>query len=272
MDAYKIQQEISRLINDIRIKEGLSPLSFNPLLTNIAELKNQSMLDSGSFSHEGFDGKYIWDYFDKNTYDFSHVGENLGMQFSTAKEVVDALMASPTHKENILKKEYKDIGYSVMPKDGKYMLSQIFAVPKESKDEQYVYNPETKDVLAKTTGTLQDWANYGYSPISQERYNQLGGQDQRLTKAIDIEAKEKIAMLKETPSIVKQDSQDISIRLSNIMKTGSANPTGRPNRAFTNALYLEYHKRNATDNEFKRFDNINIKDTANIIAGKEIIK
>lgn len=61
-------------------------------------------------------------------------------------------------------------------------------------------------------------------------------------------------------------------RLENIINTGSTNPNAKPNRAFLNGLYLEFHGRNATDKEMERFKNIRVWDVSNIVAGKQILK
>ena len=60
-------------------------------------------------------------------------------------------------------------------------------------------------------------------------------------------------------------------RIDDIIRTGSQNPYQKPNRQFLNALYMQFHGRMATDTEFERFKNMSVKDTANIVAGKEII-
>lgn len=64
----------------------------------------------------------------------------------------------------------------------------------------------------------------------------------------------------------------MAARLENIIKTGSENPNAKPNRAFIDGLYLEFHKRQATDKEMERFKDTRVWDASNIIAGKQILK
>lgn len=67
-------------------------------------------------------------------------------------------------------------------------------------------------------------------------------------------------------------NQPASSRLQNIIKTGSINPGGKPNDEYIAALYSEFQNRMPTQAEYDRFkNNYNVKDTANIIAGREII-
>jgi hypothetical protein len=42
-----------------------------------------------------------------------YAGENLARGFTTANDVVNAWMASPGHRENMLSKNYSDIGFSI---------------------------------------------------------------------------------------------------------------------------------------------------------------
>ena len=66
--------------------------------------------------------------------------------------------------------------------------------------------------------------------------------------------------------------QVMATRLENIIKTGTENYSSKPNRAFIDGLYLEFHGRKATDREEDRFKDMSIQDSSNIIAGRVIIK
>ena len=53
-------------------------------------------------------------------------GENLAYGYKSANSVVDAWMNSPTHRENILRPEYRTIAISLYVKDGIYYWAQEF--------------------------------------------------------------------------------------------------------------------------------------------------
>jgi hypothetical protein len=106
--------EILKLTNDDRIKNGLAPLVINPILNSAAQAKADDMGAKDYFAHYGPDGKKPWDWIDRNQYSYILVGENLGMNFSTANAVHTALMASPSHRKNILNAKYENMGIAVI--------------------------------------------------------------------------------------------------------------------------------------------------------------
>jgi hypothetical protein len=106
--------EILKLTNDDRVKNGLAPLVINPILNSAAQAKADDMGVKDYFAHYGPDGKKPWDWIDRNQYSYILVGENLGMNFSTANAVHTALMASPSHRKNILNAKYEDMGIAVI--------------------------------------------------------------------------------------------------------------------------------------------------------------
>jgi uncharacterized protein YkwD len=55
-------------------------------------------------------------------------GENLAEGYHTADEVVNAWMASPEHKANILKPDFTTMGIGIANKNGKNYWAQIFGM------------------------------------------------------------------------------------------------------------------------------------------------
>ncbi len=86
------------------------PLNVNPLLTKAAELKALDMATRSYFSHQGPKGETPWSWFDKVGYKYVYAGENLALNFYESSEVNQAWMNSPKHRENILDKNFTDIG------------------------------------------------------------------------------------------------------------------------------------------------------------------
>lgn len=101
------------LHNQEREKEGLKPLSLNSKLVESAQTKAKAMLASDCWDHYCPNGKSPWDFFDDAGYDYIYAGENLAEGFSDNQKVFNAWMNSKTHKENILRPEFTEIGISI---------------------------------------------------------------------------------------------------------------------------------------------------------------
>ncbi len=99
--------------NQERIKHGLQPLKLNEKLSKAAKMKALDMFTKNYWAHYAPDGKTPWDFILQAGYEYEYAGENLAKNFMFSKDVVDAWMKSPSHRENILKKEYTDIGFAV---------------------------------------------------------------------------------------------------------------------------------------------------------------
>ena len=106
--------EILKFTNEDRVKDGLEPLNLNSTLNAAALAKAEDMGLNNYFSHYGPDGKKPWEWINRAQYSYVLAGENLGMNFSTAKAVHDALMDSPSHRQNILNEKYTDVGLAVI--------------------------------------------------------------------------------------------------------------------------------------------------------------
>lgn len=106
--------EVIRLTNEKRAQSGLGPVNENGSLSAAAIAKGQDMLSKGYWAHFAPDGTSPWSFFVKFGYKYKYAGENLARDFSSASGAVDGWMASPTHKENILNPNYKDIGVGVV--------------------------------------------------------------------------------------------------------------------------------------------------------------
>lgn len=106
-------QDLLNLTNQERAKAGVSPLIINSELTTAASQKATHMISHNYWAHIAPDGTTPWYFIRQSGYEYLYAGENLARGFTTAKATVDAWMASPTHRENMLSKNYKDIGFAV---------------------------------------------------------------------------------------------------------------------------------------------------------------
>ncbi|MEK7639613.1 MAG: CAP domain-containing protein [Patescibacteria group bacterium] len=105
---------IVALTNASRQERKLEVLRANPLLDQAAQRKAKDMLARNYFAHTTPDGKRFWTWIDGTGYNYSLAGENLAIDFSTPEAAHSALLASPTHKENIMNTRYKEIGVAVV--------------------------------------------------------------------------------------------------------------------------------------------------------------
>lgn len=112
--AELTEAKMLELTNASRVENGLPALHFNAGLSQSAKAKAQDMLAQGYFDHTGPDGKKFWQWIRESGYSYTTAGENLAMDFTTAESAHNALMASPTHRANILKSTYEDVGLAVV--------------------------------------------------------------------------------------------------------------------------------------------------------------
>lgn len=103
--------------NKERGSVALSRLEENPLLNEAAYLKAKDMLEKGYFDHNSPEGATPWYWFKEAGYSYERAGENLAIGFVDSEEVIRAWLDSPSHKQNLLNPEYRDIGIAVLTGD-----------------------------------------------------------------------------------------------------------------------------------------------------------
>lgn len=101
-------------INAKRAEAGIGALVLDQRLSRAAALKAQDMFANNYWAHNSPAGKTPWEFVTAVGYRYRVAGENLAKNFSVSNGVVDAWMASPTHRENIMRGDYKDIGFAVV--------------------------------------------------------------------------------------------------------------------------------------------------------------
>lgn len=115
--GYATDIHVESLLADTnaeRVKLGLKPLTLNAQLSAAAANKASDMFRFGYWAHNSPQGKTPWNFIIGSGYRYTLAGENLAKNFSTSQGVVDAWMASPTHKANIVKPGYRDIGFAIV--------------------------------------------------------------------------------------------------------------------------------------------------------------
>ena len=124
---------LSALTNNERQSQNLSTLAISPVLNKAAEMKATDMATKGYFAHISPEGKTPWYWLEQVGYKYQYAGENLAINFSDSQDVTNAWINSPTHKANIVKGNYTEIGTGVA--NGIYngretvFVAQVYANP-----------------------------------------------------------------------------------------------------------------------------------------------
>lgn len=115
--SYSISEgELLNLVNQKRAENGLAPLSPNPQLSDAARRKAADMLDKNYWAHFSPDGSTSpWGFIRAAGYNYVNAGENLARGFTDSSSVVNAWMASQSHRDNILANKYNDVGFAIVP-------------------------------------------------------------------------------------------------------------------------------------------------------------
>ncbi len=104
------ETEVIRLVNEIRQKNGLTPLIQDWQLSRVARYKSQDMRDLGYFSHISPIYGSPFNMMKSFGISYKTAGENIAKGYSSPRAVVDAWMNSPGHRANILNSSYTHIG------------------------------------------------------------------------------------------------------------------------------------------------------------------
>lgn len=138
--------------NNKREELKLTPFTLNEKLSNAAAQKAQDMFANNYWAHNSPQGKTPWDFITGNGYAYVVAGENLAKNFSTSQAVVDAWMDSVTHRDNIVKPTYRDIGFAVvngiLNGEETTLVVQMFG----STEESLAQAPKTTQPIALNTG------------------------------------------------------------------------------------------------------------------------
>ncbi|TSC56111.1 MAG: secreted trypsin-like serine protease [Parcubacteria group bacterium Gr01-1014_18] len=111
------------LVNDLRAIEGppdAKPLALNDRLMKSAEKYGEYMLANNWFSHVSREGSHVDSRVLAENYNFSHLGENLGIiksngsSLKLSRELVQSLFnnwkASPDHYKNMVSADFLEVG------------------------------------------------------------------------------------------------------------------------------------------------------------------
>ena len=129
-DIKAIENEVIRLTNIERSKNGLPALAQNWELSRVARYKSADMANKGYFAHQSPTYGSPFTMMQNFGIKFSAAGENIAYGQRTPQEVVTAWMNSPGHRANILSRSYSQIGVGfARNKNGTAYWTQMFIQP-----------------------------------------------------------------------------------------------------------------------------------------------
>jgi len=161
------------LTNQSREMIGLDPLVESAKLDDAALLKAQDMVKNNYFSHQSPSGVTPWYWFSKTGYVYKYAGENLAVGFFESKDLYQAWLNSPAHKDNLLSPNYKEIGIAVVSGFGDkdaIVVVQLFGAPKTSV-QKTVQNTQTTNTQTQVNESVQNKTEIVEENIAEENTN-----------------------------------------------------------------------------------------------------
>ena len=104
------EQEVIRLVNEIRAENGLKVLTYDWELARVARYKSQDMKDDKYFSHTSPVYGTPFQMIKNFGISYRSAGENIAKGYATPQAVVNGWMNSSGHRANILNANYTHIG------------------------------------------------------------------------------------------------------------------------------------------------------------------
>jgi len=101
-------EEVLRLVNIERKKNGVSELKTTDALSEAADIRAKELIEK--YDHTRPDGRDCFTVLAECNIPFGAVGENIAAGYNTPARVVKGWMNSPGHRKNILNSKYSKIG------------------------------------------------------------------------------------------------------------------------------------------------------------------
>ncbi len=118
------EQEVVKLTNAEREKQGLAALKIDTELSKVARIKSQDMKDKNYFDHNSPTYGSPFDMMKQFGISYKTAGENIAQGQQTPEEVVQAWMNSQGHRENIMNSSFTHIGVGYV-ESGNYWTQQF---------------------------------------------------------------------------------------------------------------------------------------------------
>ncbi len=188
------------LANDDREDLGLARLAINDTLITAAGMKANDMAEKSYFAHVSPEGRTPWYWISLAGYNYLYAGENLAVNFYDSEEVQEAWMDSPTHKANIVSKNFTEIGIAtasgMYKGDKTTFVVQMFGSQKKSPAR--VVEASSEDVIAPIEVAV--------APITEENADDDSAVLGSEIEPIKPEPKNEIATVPTAPIIAQAES------------------------------------------------------------------
>ena len=122
--VLNFESEVVRLVNEVRVKNGLNKLTEDWELSRVARYKSQDMRDNKYFSHTSPVYGSPFEMMKNFGISYRSAAENIAKGQKTPQAVVNGWMNSSGHRANILNASYTHIGVGYVA-DGNYW-TQMF--------------------------------------------------------------------------------------------------------------------------------------------------
>lgn len=123
----EFRAQVIALVNQERTSRGLSALTENTKLTNVATLKSQDMINNSYFSHISPTYGSPFDMMKQFGITYRAAGENIAYGQRTPTEVMNGWMNSSGHRANILNTSFTQIGVGIAKAaNGQIYWTQMF--------------------------------------------------------------------------------------------------------------------------------------------------
>ncbi|MEW4211784.1 CAP domain-containing protein [Priestia megaterium] len=124
-DASQFEQKVVDLVNQEREKQGLTPLTLNKKLSDVARTKSKDMMDKGYFDHNSPTYGSPFDMMKQFGIEYTTAGENIAKGQQSPEDVMNAWMNSDGHRKNILNPDFTEIGVGYVKGDTTYWTQQF---------------------------------------------------------------------------------------------------------------------------------------------------
>src|SRR3990167_6903695 len=153
-------QKLYELTNIERGRNNINNLNYNEELAEAARRKAEDMFAQDYWAHYGPKGETPWQFILASGYQYEYAGENLAKNFMFSDGVMKAWLDSTTHRDNLLRKEYADVGFAVvngvLNGEETTLVVQMFGKPLYSKDTVASQTPKTETVVAQKPNIIEE--------------------------------------------------------------------------------------------------------------------
>src|SRR3989344_7329165 len=168
--AAVVQSEIITLTNTVRAESKVGSVIENTQLNAAAQAKANDMATQGYFAHVGPDGREPWAWVTEAGYNYQWAGENLAVHFVDSRDIIHAWMASPSHRANLVKLVYTDIGVGIA--NGIYQGQPVTFVV------QYFGKQEPLAFASVQEGKVKG-AEVGYASVGNSNTHSFGQEEKK---------------------------------------------------------------------------------------------